>query len=182
MKDSIKWLSVLIAVVVISVAVSWAFFGHSDGKNVGTITSPPTVLDFLQLQQGLGFGLTGQTPLTMQGFRVALPATTGQILCSVANPSTSTSTVTSVTFENTTSTTTSQTIVIGTTTTATATSSSIGTVTIPAGGFQTFSFDGTLNNNIIGPGQFINIGTAAGALTTGVQYGGTCNAVFQSVS
>lgn len=182
MKDSIKWLSVLILAVVISVAASWALLGHGNGKNVGAITSPPTVLDFLQLTQGLGFGPLGTTPLTQTGTRLALPATPGQILCSVANPYTSTSTVTDVTFQNITSTTTSQVIVVGTTTSATATSSSIASITVGANAQQTFSFDGGLNNNIVGPGQFVTVGTGNGGLSSGVQYNGTCNISFQSVS
>lgn len=182
MKDSIKWIVWLLVALAVSVAASWALLGYRHEKTVGAITSPPTVFDFLQLTQGLGFGTLGTTPLTQTGTRLALPATSGQILCSIANPYTSTSTVTDVTFQNITSTTTSQVIVVGTTTSATATSSSISSITIGANAQQTFSFDGGLNNNIIGPGQFVTVGTGNGGLSSGVQYNGTCNVSFQSVS
>lgn len=181
MKDLSKWIVWTLIAIVVSVLISVAILRHKENPTVGAITSPPTVLDFLQLQQALGFGPTGQTPVTLSGTRTVL-AQASQFPCVIANPYNATSTVGSFSFQDTVGTT-STLIVIGTTTSATATSTTpFVSQTIATGAQTTLTFDGGVNNNIIGPGQFIVGGTGAGGLTTGVTYTGTCSATFQSVN
>lgn len=183
MKDSIiKWIVWLLVAVVISVAASWALLGHSTGKMVGAITSPPTVLDFLQLTQGLGFGTLGTTPVTISGSRVAFSGTS-QIACSIANPYNATSTLNNFAINILVATSSTNTLVVGTSTTATGTSTTpLITSTVGSGLTQVLSFDGGTNTNIIGPGQFVTVGYTNASLSTGVNIGGVCSATFQSTN
>lgn len=183
MKDAVKWIAWLLAAVVISVLVSALILHRDTSKTVGAITSPPTVLDFLQLTQGLGFGTLGTTPVTQAGQRFVL-ASPSQFPCVIANPYSSTSTISSFSISIATGSTTATALVMGTTTSAIATSTTpFITSTVAAGATPVYSFDGGLNNSAIGPGQFIVVGTnGGGALTTGVQYTGVCSATFQSAT
>lgn len=180
MKDFAKWLVWGVIVIAIAVSISIAVLGHKNTGSLGAITSPATVLDFLTLQQGLGFGVNGQVPVTMAGNRVAL-AGPSLFPCVITNPYTSTSTINDFSLNISTATSTAFTLVIGTTTSATATSTTpFLTQVVGSGALITSSFGAGLNNSIIGPGQSIVAGTAAGALPTGVLVGGSCSATFQS--
>lgn len=142
-------------------------------------------------------GATGYTGyIATQGARIA--ATSGTTTpCAILNPlgaslalgnaATATGTIQSFAFTVTAPTSTAVTWVVGTSTTPYATSSSMTTVTVAAGTQSTITYDGTSNNNVISPGQYIVVGTGGGTggvgvNTGGVIFGGFCQVVIESAS
>lgn len=116
----------------------------------------------------------------------AIPNPLGAALAA-GNATTATGTIQSFAFTVTAPTSTAVTWVVGTSTTAYATSSSLVTGTVAAGTQSTITYDGLSNNNIIGPGQFIVVGTGNGTTgvgpnTGGVIFGGFCQATVESAS
>lgn len=141
-------------------------------------------------------GATGYTGyIATQGARIA--ATSGTTTpCAILNPlsaslalgnaATATGTIQSFAFTVTAPTSTAVTWAIGTSTTPYATSSSMTTGVVAAGTQGTITYDGTSNNNILAPGQYIVVGTtngtAAFSQTAGVIFGGFCQVVVESAS
>lgn len=175
-----------VGTVVVAVLVCVALLG---GKStaLGTITSPATQLDYLNLTQALGFGPNAQTQgslsTNISGVRTTLN-TLNPIICSMANPFNATSTLLNATITLTTASSSASSVVFAVATSATATTTLIGSgQALPAGVLTTLQTSGvasTTDTGIpVGPGQFVNVGTVSGLNQT---YAGACNGLFESAN
>lgn len=180
MKNAIIWSA---GVVILAVALSvTVMLSLTHSQKAGNISSPPSVLDYLQLTQAVGFGPLGGTQnVNMMAVRSNLVAAS-LIPCSLQNPFTSTSTVVQADFNVNVGTSSAAQLVFATSTTATATTSPIARYTVGAGQQFTLSISNATTTGIspvVGPSQYINVGTDSGSsVGYGYTFGGTCSAVF----
>lgn len=189
---TIKIIIGAVIVILIAVGISYAITPKSDGTAGAVPTHPPTYYPYLQAGQALGLGgiqtssFTTNNAINLTGTRLALTTSTGTTTsCSIQNPFTATSTISSIDIQTSSATTTITSVAIATSTNAfsTTTTNTLLSTTLAANAFGTFTFDGSVNNNILGPGQSIIVtftGTGAGA-GGGSQIAGVCNAVINSI-
>lgn len=183
-KNNILW---AIGTVILTLALVAAFHIGSIVKTFGTITSPATQLDYLNLTQALGFGPNAQTQGSlstniMGGRAIAVNA---PIICSIPNPFNATSTLINASLNTTNTETSNGGIIFSVASTATASTTLIGQASlIAANTFATLQSGGVASTTdqgvAIGPGQSLNIGTSLGSPATG--YTGQCNALFESAN
>lgn len=170
-----------VGAVIASVAICFVLFGHSAG-NYGSVTSPPTNLDYLQISQAIGWFTSGiATPNNETMVRYSLAAAT-TTPCAIQNPFNATSTVPLVAFNDTTATSSAATLTFATSSTAFATTSAFATFTIGANVQGTAVYTGTSTGQgpVVGPSQWVVIGGSG--VSYGYTIGGSCTAKFISVS
>ena len=139
-----------------------------------SITGTPGTLD-----ASGGFTLNS---VPLQGVKMTMNTATNT-LCALQNPSTTATSSFTVNVNITTSTSSATNIVIATSSTAFATTSAIGNFYVAANANASFSGPGTTtsgSDGVVGPSQWVTVGTQNAAVTYGYTFGGTCDAVFQS--
>lgn len=191
MNDTLKTVVLSIIVSALVAATAFVVFGGHKGFSLGAITSPATQLDYLNLTQALGFGPNtnpaGNLSTNISGGRSTItPASL--VFCSIPNPFNATSTIINASLNVTTGTSSAGFVVPAVASSATATTTPIGQgMAIAAGAMATLQTSGIASTTdlgiAIGPGQFLNWGTAAtSAVGYPYTYSGTCNAVFESAN
>lgn len=157
----------------------------------GTILPNPSTFDYLvsrtylSAQNAFGLGNSTSVPTNFEATRASLTSGTSTP-CALLNPLNATSTITNFVMNITTATSSAIIWAVGTSTTAYATTTSMESVSVGAGKQSTISWDGGINNTVIGPGQYVVVGSdsgttpATGAFATGIVIGGSCQAVFQT--
>lgn len=182
---------VVLGIVVIAVIAILVTLGGQKQDKLGTITSPATQLDYLNLTQALGFGPntnpSGNLSTNISGGRSSItPASL--IFCSIPNPFNATSTIVNASLNITTGTSSAGFVIPAVASTATATTSPIGQgYVVGANALITIQTSGIASSTdlgvAVGPGQFLNWGTAAtSAAGYPYTYAGTCNATFESAN
>lgn len=181
-------MGVLIAIVL---AVGLHSFS-SEPKLGATISVVPQPTSETTLYTAIGGNSVNNGGIIDQGIRIPITAATlataSTSLCAIQSP-TSTTTIVSFSLNITTASTSLVALVIGTTTTAFGTSSTpfVASQTVATNSLATIDFDPALNNGIVGPNQWVTVGTngpPGSSLTAPAAtfYSGTCNAVFRSVN
>ena len=155
----------------------------------GYQTPNPTTLDyivsrgFLIAQNIFALGNGTSVPTYQQAIRMSLVSTATTTPCAIQNPLNATSSITNFALNITTASTTAGTFVVGTSTTAFATTTTMLTAqVVGANAFGTLTWEGGVNNTVIGPNQWIVVGVQGTNGTAGFIYGGNCQATFQSVN
>lgn len=182
---------VVLGIVVIAVIAILVTLGGQKQDKLGTITSPATQLDYLNLTQALGFGPntnpSGNLSTNISGGHATIsPASL--VLCSIPNPFNATSTIINASLSITTGTSSTGVIIPAVASTATATTTAIGQGMIVTGSslatLETSGISSTTDLGVaVGPGQFLNWGTlATSAVGYPYTYSGTCNAVFEAAN
>lgn len=166
-----------------------ASFGTTNNAIDGSQATLPNPSNYDYLVARLSLGLGTQTSVSSTGAgNVNLEAqrqllTTGTTTpCALLNPFNATSTITGFAYTITTSTSTAITYAVGTSTTAYATSTGMANVVVGANAQATISWDGGINNSVIGPGQYIVVGQNGTGFTTGIVTAGACSATFQTAN
>lgn len=172
-------LSAVGAVIVATIAALLLTHGTF---RLGNVTSPPSVFDYLQVTQALGFGpLGGANNVNVMGVKANIAAA-NLVPCSLQNPFNATSTVVSAVFNVTTATSSAGQLVFATSTSATATTTALSKYTLGGGELASIAFSlstSTGQQAVVAPSGYLNIGTDTGS-AVGYPYtwGGTCSAVF----
>ncbi len=177
------WVAGLIALVIVALS---AFFGLKN-HTLGAVTSPPSVMDYLQLTQALGFGpLGGAANVNIMGVKAQIPTGPNLITCSLQNPFNATSTVMNAVLNITTGTSSAATFVFATSTSATATTTKVASYTLAASQQATIGFYGATTTGeapSIAPNGYLNIGTdVSSAVGYPYTYVGNCSAIFMQSS
>lgn len=183
--NNILWATGAVVTAIIIGCLIFAF--KSSGNPLGAITSPASQLDYLNITQAIGFGPNAQTlgslSTNIMGARTV--AVNAPIICSIPNPFNATSTLINASFSTTNTQTSQGSIIFSVASTATASTTLIGSAqNIAANSLATLQTSGIASTTdlgvAIGPGQFLNVGTALASPGTG--YTGTCNALFESAN
>lgn len=191
MIDKIKQWSGVVALVAIVLVSFWGGKTQSFGNVVDTsyfdIFDATTAFKLAgtTFLSATSFSLpSGVTAETVNGITTtfsrnsALTAAT-TTPCAILAPA-ATTTLRSFVFNVTTGTSTAGTLAIGTSTTAYATSTSLQSNTIGSSGVGSVTVSPTSNLNLIAPSSYVTVGVSG--VPYGFTYGGSCTAVFQSVS
>lgn len=189
-QNKILW---AVGAVIASIAIGCLIFAFKGevSQTFGTITSPASQLDYVNVTQAIGFGPNnqniGSSSTNIMGVR-SLITPTQFVLCSMANPFNATSTIINASFNTTIGTSTAMSYTFAVASSATATTTVIGQPTGIAanalGTIQTSGIASTTDTSIpVGPGQFLNVGTTpnSGSIAAAL-VSGTCNAVFESAN
>lgn len=193
MNETINKIVWAIGIVLVAVGIGTTIFAFKGdiSRIAGTITSPATQLDYLNITQGIGFGPNAQTQgslsTNIMGGRATIsPASL--VLCSIQNPFNATSTLINASLNITTGTSSAATIIPAVASTATASTTAIGQGFVVAANaqavLQTSGVASSTDLGVpVGPNQYVNWATtqtsAVGYVYT---YTGTCNALFQSAN
>lgn len=174
-------------------AVGAANFGNTSIDGSQSNLPNPSNFDYLVARLVIGLGTntsvsaTGAGNINIAGQRMLLASGTSTV-CAIQNPLNATSSILNVSMNITTATSSAITWGLGTSTTQFATSTSMETAAIAASNQGTITWDPGINNAIIGPGQWFNIGPAAGtagntgAFSNGVVLVGSCQITLQSAN
>lgn len=180
---NLNWVAGLIVILLVVTIGFWGLKNHS----LGAVTSPPSVMDYLQLTQALGFGpLGGAANVNIMGVKAQIPTGPSLITCSLQNPFNATSTVMNAVLNITTGTSSVATLVFATSTTATATTTKVATYILGAGQNATIGFYGATTTGeapSIAPNGYLNVGTdISSAVAYPYTYAGNCSAIFMQSS
>lgn len=180
--NKVGWVALVISVLIAIAQLT------GNGLSFGSISSPPSNFDYVQISQAIGWLTSGiATPINETAVRAALTAAS-TTPCAIQNPFSATSTVVLAEINVTTATSSLGQLVFATSTTAFGTTTgSFSKYTIAANAQQTVAFNGvatsTGNGPIVGPGNWVVIGMDTGSTANyGYTYGGTCAAKFISVN
>lgn len=196
----------IIVLVAIVIAIIYGFFGNAQ-QSFGAVTPSTTTGQYATESTGaplwvlgnaiVGPNSTGATAYTGYistiGARLTLTSGTSTP-CSIVNPlvaslalgnvASATGTIQSFSLTVTAPTSTSMVWAVGTSTTPYATSTGMASVTVAAGAQVTITYDGSSNNNVIKPNEYIVAGSGGTSPVGagGVIVGGTCQAVIESTN
>lgn len=179
-----------VGTVIIAVLIAAVFLGSKDVP-LGSITSPATQLDYLNLTQALGFGpnaqVQGSLSTNISGVRSNITPNS-LVICSMQNPFNATSTIVNASLAITVGTSSAATIIPAVASTATATTTAIGQgFVVGANTALTLQTSGVASSTdlgvAVGPNQYLNWGTTpSSAVGYAYTYTGTCNALFESAN
>lgn len=159
----------------------------------GVVLPNPSTSDYTvervydAIQSSLGLGNGTSVPTHIQGVRAALTAATSTI-CALQNPYTATSTIVSSALNITTATSSAGSIIAAVALTPFATTTVIAQgISVPASSLASLVVGETASSTgagvIVGPSNYIVWGmTPASAVGYGYTYGGTCQAVFETIN
>lgn len=169
--------------VIVAVLLMLGINAIQHPRSLGAVTSPPTVLDYLQITQAIGYLTSGiAAPANDTIVRSALN-TASSTLCAIQNPFNATSTIAEAFINVTTGTSSAAQIIIASSSTPYATSSPLMVATLASGQMGQISNPGIATSTglgvSVGPTGYVVIGIGSGgSVNYGYTYGGLCAARF----
>lgn len=182
-QNKIGW---AVGAVIVAIAIGCFIFAFKGELKLGSITSPATQLDYLNITQGIGFGpnaqVQGSLSTNIMGVRTVISSTT--VACTMQNPFNATSTIINASLQATNSIPVATAMGLYTGATSGATTTAVASpITIAANAIGSLQSSGVASSTDLGvfvaPNAFITYGQITGNF---VGMSGACNAIFESAN